>query len=88
MKLQGEFMIRRIQDDIVAIPMGETALKFNGMILLNDVSNVIWECLTAGTDVPGIVGAVTEKFDVSPEEAETDILEFLDKLRTAQLLEV
>lgn len=87
MKLRGEFVVRQVMDNIMAVPVGETALRFNGMLLLNDVSKVIWDCLEQGTDTKAIVTAVTEAFEVSPQEAETDILEFLDKLRQVQLLD-
>ena len=87
MKLCGEFVVRQVMDNTVAIPVGQTALRLNGMILLNDVSKVIWECLEKETDLETIVTAVTDAFEVSADEARTDILEFLDKLRQAQLLE-
>ncbi len=87
MKLCGEFVVRQVMDDTVAIPVGQTALRLNGMILLNDVSKVIWECLEKETDLETIVTAVTDAFEVSADEARADILEFLDKLRQAQLLE-
>lgn len=87
MKLRGEFVVRQVMDDIVAIPVGEAALAFSGIILLNDVSRVIWQCLEQDTTPEALVQAVTDAFEVSPEEARTDILEFLDKLRTAKLLQ-
>ena len=87
MKLRGEFVVRQVMDSIVAIPVGQTALQFNGMLLLNDVSKTIWGCLERGAETEDIVTAVTDVFTVSPEEAKSDILEFLDKLRSAQLLE-
>ena len=87
MKLRGEFLVRELSDDIVAIPMGHTALTLNGMILLNQVSKVIWECLEKGYDIPQMVTAVTETFEVSPEEAQADIVEFVGKLRQANLLD-
>lgn len=87
MKLCGEFVVRQVMDDTVAVPVGQTALRVNGMILLNDVSKVIWDCLTRETDVEQIVTAVTDAFEVSGEEARADILEFLDKLRKVGLLE-
>lgn len=87
MKLCGEFVIRQVMDQTVAIPVGQTALQLNGMILLNDVSKVIWDCLECETDVESIVTALTDAFEVSADEARIDSLEFLDKLRKMQLLE-
>lgn len=87
MKLCGEFVIRQVMDQTVAIPVGQTALQLNGMILLNDVSKVIWDCLECETDVESIVTALTDAFEVSADEARIDSLEILDKLRKMQLLE-
>ena len=86
MRLCGEFVVRQVVDSIVAIPVGQTALRLNGMILLNDVSKIIWDCLEQGTNLESAVKAVTEVFDVSDDEARTDILEFCDKLSKWQLL--
>ena len=87
MKLRGEFVVRQVMDNIVAVPIGKLALQFNGMILLNDVSKVIWNCLSRETELETIVTALTDAFEVSEEEAREDILDFLDKLRQMQLLE-
>jgi len=87
MKLRGEFVLRQILDDTVAIPVGQAALQLNGMILLNDVSKVIWHCLEQDADLTHTVTAITDAFAVTPEEARADILEFWDKLRQLQLLE-
>lgn len=87
MKLRGEFVVRRVLDDIVAVPVGESVLRVGGMIMLNEVSRVIWRCLEQDVTEEEILQAVTDAFVVSPEEAREDILEFLDKLRAAQLLE-
>jgi hypothetical protein len=87
MKLCGEFVVRQVMDNIVAIPVGQTALRLNGMILLNDVSKKIWDCLEKGTDFDSILNAVTESFEVTADEARADISEFCGKLRDLQLLE-
>ena len=87
MKLCGEFVVRQVMDNIVAIPVGQTALRLNGMILLNDVSKIIWDHLEQGTNLESAVKSVTDAFDVSADEARTDILEFCDKLSKLQLLE-
>ena len=87
MKLRGEFVVRQVLDDIVAIPVGESALQLSGIILLNDVSRVIWQCLEQETTPEEIVRAVTDAFEVGRREAQADILEFLDKLRGAKLLQ-
>ena len=87
MKIVGEFVLRQIGEDVVVVPTGDTALQFNGMILLNAVSRVLWERLTEGCDLSALVTAITAQFDVTPEEATADIEEFLAALEQAGLLE-
>ena len=87
MKLSGEFVVRQVADTIVAVPVGQTALRLNGMIMLNEVSKTIWEQLEQGADLAQLVSAVTDAFDVCAEKAQADILKFCDKLRQLQLLE-
>lgn len=87
MKIRGEFVVRQVLDSFVAVPIGQTALQLNGMVMLNEVSRVIWTCLEQETTVGDIVAAVTAAFEVDAAEAEADVLAFLDQLRDAQLLE-
>lgn len=87
MKLRGEFVVRNVLDNTVAVPVGQTALQFNGMIMLNAVSRVIWLSLEQETTVESIVEAVIAAFDVESSQAMADVLEFLQQLRDAQLLE-
>ena len=87
MRYKGQFVVRQVVDEIVAVPVGETAAKLNGMLLLNKVSLVIWNCLEQDTTVDEIVRALTDSFEVAPEEARADTLEFLEGLRAAGLLE-
>ena len=87
MKLNGEFVVRQVVEETVAVPVGDSALRFNGMIMLNEVSRVIWQCLEQETDLAKIVTAVTDAFEVSPEEVQADVVEFLDKLRELELLQ-
>ena len=87
MKLRGQFVVRQVLDTVVAVPLEQTALEFNGMVMLNEVSRVIWTCLQQETSVDAIVVAVTSAFEVDATQAKADVLEFLDQLRDVQLLE-
>lgn len=79
-------MLRQIADDILAIPVGAMALELSGMVMLNPVSKVIWQCLEQETDLQTVCQAVTDRFEVSPEEALQDAEEFIQQLRAANLL--
>lgn len=87
MKLRGDFAVRTVGDRVVAVPVGRWAVDFHSMILLNGVSRVIWEHLASDTTAEEIAGALTERFDVSADQALADTEEFLENLRKAGLLE-
>lgn len=86
MKLKGKFVIREVAGEILVIPVGAAALELNGMIVLNPVSRVIWDCLESETDVNTILETVLSRFEVSREEALADLEEFLNHLRKENLL--
>ena len=87
MKIRGEFITRQILDDTVVLPVGNTAIEFNNMIILNSVSLVIWQCLENDVSFDDILKAVTDNFEVSQEQAVADIREFLDGMRSYNLLD-
>lgn len=86
MKLNGTFTLREVAGEILVIPVGKTALTLNGMIILNPVSKVIWECLEMGAEREQMLAAVTDAFEVSDEDAAADLDEFLNELRKQELL--
>ena len=86
MKLNGTFTLREVAGEILVIPVGKTALTLNGMIILNPVSRVIWECLEKSVEYEEILKAVTDSFEVSEQEARSDLDEFIEELRKQDLL--
>lgn len=87
MKIKGELLLREVAGEIIAIPVGQTALQFNGMICLNEVSALIWKGLQAGKTKEDLLESILEEFEVSREDAAADLEEFLRNLRENDLLE-
>lgn len=87
MKLNGTFTLREIAGEILVIPVGNTALELNGLIVLNPVSRVIWECLEKDTDREQILKAILDRFDVDESVAKKDMESFLSELTAQKLLE-
>ena len=87
MKLKGEFILREVAGEIFAIPVGKTALNFNGLICINGVSELIWKGLQAGETKENVLKRILEEYEVSPEEAAADLEEFLFRLKVNNLLE-
>jgi hypothetical protein len=54
---------------------------------LNETGAAIWKGLERGLDVPAIVIALTEEFDIAPEAARMEVERVLVELRERGLLE-
>ena len=86
MKINGEFILREVVDEYVLIPVGDTALRFSGIIGLNPVSAFIWQKLQEGEEREELLAAILDEFEVSREQAGKDLDEFLEQLRNHQML--
>ena len=86
LKLDKEYVLRQIEDDYIIVPVGKAALSFNGMITVNETGAFLWEQLVKGTSKEGLLETLIETYEVTQEEAERDIDEFLDVLYTNNIL--
>lgn len=86
LKLDKEYVLRQIGDDYVIVPVGKAALDFNGMITVNETGAFLWEQLVKGTSKEGLLETLLETYEVTQEEAERDIDEFLDVLYKNNIL--
>lgn len=86
MKIRYEFVKREIAGEFFLVPIGEAAKKFTGMFALNEVGAFIWDVLPDAETEETIVKKVLDEYDVSPETAEADTSDFLNKLREMEIL--
>lgn len=87
MKLKKGFVVREVGGKQIAVATGEASRVFNGMITLNGSAHIIWDALSAGTDMNGIVAALTDTYDVTAEKARADAESFVEKLRAVGIIE-
>lgn len=86
MRIISGFHIRTIVDEIIAVPTGEAAKKMSGIVSLNPVSKFLFEELRNEHTEQSLVSALMNEYEVDQTTAEADIREFLDYLRSFQLL--
>ena len=86
LKLDKEYVLRQIGDDYIIVPVGETVLSFNGMITVNETGAFLWEQLVEGINKEELLQTMVETYEVTQEEAERDIDEFLDVLYKNNIL--
>ena len=86
MKINKEFAVRDIAGDYVLVPVGESALSFNGMLTTNEGGAFICEGLKEDIARDVRSARLCDEFDGDPAQIESDLNEFLDKLRELNLL--
>jgi Coenzyme PQQ synthesis protein D (PqqD) len=81
-----DFVTRRIADETIIVPVVGGVGDLDAIFTLNDVGSHIWRLIDSPTTVHAIVEEIGREFDVSPDRAEADVVEFLDKLAEAALI--
>ena len=83
MKLKKNFVLRQVAGTWVVLPLGAETVNFSGMLQLNDSGAMLWRVLEAGGNQEALVEALLGEYDVTREQAEADVQEFLAKLTQA-----
>ena len=83
MKINGTYVLRKVAGDNIIIPVGETALKYNGMLTVTETGADIWEAMVKESSIEEITQMILEKYEVEKETAEKDVREFLEGLEKA-----
>ena len=86
LKIDKEYVLRQIGDDYIIVPVGQAALSFNGMITVNETGAFLWEQLVKGTSKEELLRNMLETYEVTQEDAEKDIDEFLKVLYKNNIL--
>jgi len=73
----------QFSDDVIVLKDAETGWFYR----LNDVGTLIWELVDGTHTIDDIVREVLNEYDVTPEQAHADVMEFLENLRDLNFLE-
>ena len=83
--LKDGFVLREIAGEFLAVPVNSVENSAQ-LIVLNPVSAEIWKMLETEKTVSELVDGITAEFAVSREEAQGDILAFLEQLKEMKFL--
>ena len=87
MKIKDGFVKREIAGSYIVVPVGNTIEEFNGMITLNESGSFFWDCFKKDITLEQVVKTVTDEYDIDPQTAAKDIENFIELLKTNNLLE-
>ena len=85
MKIKNDFILRKVADSYVVVPVGKMTLDFNGIINLNETGAFLFGELQKGADREELIQKLLAEYDVTPEKAANDIDIFIQKAKDADL---
>lgn len=88
MKAKEGFVLRTIVDEYMLMPTGANITRFDGTVVLNEVSAFLWNRLQQDTDRDALLAALLEEYDVPREVARQDLDALLLKFTDLGLIEL
>jgi methyltransferase-like protein len=76
-----DFVYRKIQDETILVPIKDNVGDMGSIYNLNEVGAFIWEQLDGEKTLLDITNMIVEEFEVSPEQAQADLREFVSQLK-------
>ena len=86
MKLKYTFEMMEVDEQTMAVPVGDGAEKFHGILKLNDSAAAILELLKEDTTLEAVTEKLLEQFDSSKEGMEEYVTDYVNQLKEAGLI--
>ncbi|MBC2717578.1 MAG: PqqD family protein [Desulfobacteraceae bacterium] len=84
-KVEG-IVVRKVVGETILVPISGNLADMQRIFALNPVAEFIWERLDGQTPVNGIYNGILNNFEIDQDQAENDLVDFIDKLKIAQLI--
>jgi hypothetical protein len=82
----GDVISRKIAGELFLVPVKGKIADMENIFALTPVAEYIWDRLDGRKSLNEILNDVVDHFDVSKEQAESDVLEFITELVGAGLI--
>lgn len=86
MNIKKELIKRSIAGETVLVPVGRTVYEANGLFVLNELGDFLWDRLPEAENEEQLLCAVLEEYEVDEQTARRDLLAFLGKLKEMEIL--
>lgn len=86
MKLKNHIEIMELDDQTIAIPVGEKALGFSGVIKLNETASFILRLLENDVSEETIVDALKKEYEIDSGDVISDVRRIIEELNRRGML--
>lgn len=87
MKIKKNYILRTVAGQHLVVPVGEEGVNFNGIITLNNSGKLLFEALIEGCEKSVLVEKILDVYEVSKEQATSDVNAFVILLESKGLLD-
>ena len=87
MKIKEGFVLRNVVDEFIVMPTGDNIAKFEGAVVLNEVSAFIFKQLENPVSREDLLSAMLNEYDVDEATAAADLDALLEKFAEMGVLE-
>ena len=77
---------RKIANEFILVPIRQDVGDLGSIYTLNEVAARIWELIDGKIKASEIKNKIVEEFEVTPEEAEKDLIEHLQQLEEVKAI--
>ena len=79
-KRNEHFIYRKIEHETLLVPIKDNVGDLNCIYNLNEVGAFVWDNMDGEKTLGHIIDMITEQFDVSAQDAQADLGEFISDL--------
>ena len=86
MRLIENHLLRKVNGNVVLMPLSEENTDFNGMIVLNYTGEFVCRLLQQDIDRDSLVAQLAREYNMQPEQVKADVDAFLSELDSCHVL--
>lgn len=83
-----DMIFRDIEGEMILVPIRRRTADLESIYTLNETGSRIWELIDGQHTLREIQDIIVQEYDVTPEEAEADLAEFMAYLEEIEAVEV
>lgn len=79
MRIKDKFVLRKIADDFVLVPVGRSSVDFGGLVILNESGALLWERISADNNISKdkLADVLCAEYEIDKETALKDTEDFI-----------
>jgi len=86
-KVRDGFIVKKVVDDYVVVPVGDNFVDFSSIINLNETGAFLWKCLENDVTEDELANMLAKEYEADISEVKDDTSAFVESLKNAGLIE-